>query len=92
MIDTPISESTIVGLAVGASSNGSKPIVEIMFMDFIAVCFDPIVNQAAKMRYMSGGQMSLPLVIRTQSGAGQNAGPQHSQSLEALLMHIPGIK
>jgi pyruvate/2-oxoglutarate/acetoin dehydrogenase E1 component len=92
VIDTPISESTIVGLAIGASLTGLKPIVEIMFMDFIAVCFDPIINQAAKLRYMSGGQMSLPLVIRTQSGAGQNAGPQHSQSLEALLMHIPGIK
>lgn len=92
VIDTPISESAIVGLAVGASATGLKPIIEIMFMDFIAVCFDPIINQAAKMRYMSGGQMSLPFVLRTQSGAGQNAGPQHSQSLEALLMHIPGLK
>ncbi|MFE4523759.1 alpha-ketoacid dehydrogenase subunit beta [Cytobacillus firmus] len=92
VIDTPISESAIVGLAVGASSTGMRPIIEIMFMDFIAVCFDQIINQAAKMRYMSGGQMTLPLVIRTQSGAGLNAGPQHSQSLEALLMHIPGIK
>lgn len=92
VIDTPISESAIVGLAVGASATGLKPIIEIMFMDFIAVCFDPIINQAAKMRYMSGGQMSLPFVMRTQSGAGQNAGPQHSQSLEALLMHIPGLK
>lgn len=92
VIDTPISESAIIGLAVGSSSTGLRPIVEIMFMDFIAVCFDPIINQAAKMRYMSGGQMDLPLVIRTPSGAGQNAGPQHSQSLEALLMHIPGLK
>lgn len=92
VIDTPISESAIVGLAVGASATGMKPVIEIMFMDFIAVCFDPIINQAAKMRYMSGGQMSLPFVLRTQSGAGLNAGPQHSQSLEALLMHIPGIK
>ncbi|MEC1523881.1 alpha-ketoacid dehydrogenase subunit beta [Neobacillus niacini] len=92
VIDTPISESAIVGMAVGASSTGLRPVIEIMFMDFIAVCFDPIINQAAKMRYMSGGQMTLPLVIRTQSGAGVNAGPQHSQSLEALLFHIPGIK
>jgi acetoin:2,6-dichlorophenolindophenol oxidoreductase subunit beta len=92
VIDTPISESAIVGMAVGASSTGMRPIIEIMFMDFIAVCFDPIINQAAKMRYMSGGQMTLPLVIRTQCGAGVNAGPQHSQSLEALLFHIPGIK
>ncbi|MEH7250758.1 alpha-ketoacid dehydrogenase subunit beta [Neobacillus niacini] len=92
VIDTPISESAIVGMAVGASSTGMRPIIEIMFMDFIAVCFDQIINQAAKMRYMSGGQMTLPLVIRTQGGAGVNAGPQHSQSLEALLFHIPGIK
>jgi acetoin:2,6-dichlorophenolindophenol oxidoreductase subunit beta len=92
VIDTPISESAIVGMAVGASSTGMRPVIEIMFMDFIAVCFDPIINQAAKMRYMSGGQMTLPLVIRTQCGAGVNAGPQHSQSLEALLFHIPGIK
>jgi pyruvate/2-oxoglutarate/acetoin dehydrogenase E1 component len=92
VIDTPISESAIVGMAVGASSTGMRPVIEIMFMDFIAVCFDQIINQAAKMRYMSGGQMTLPLVIRTQCGAGVNAGPQHSQSLEALLFHIPGIK
>ncbi|ETI69016.1 protein PdhB [Neobacillus vireti LMG 21834] len=92
VIDTPISESAIVGMAVGASSTGLRPVIEIMFMDFIAVCFDQIINQAAKMRYMSGGQMALPLVIRTQGGAGLNAGPQHSQSLEALLFHIPGIK
>ncbi|PLR78762.1 alpha-ketoacid dehydrogenase subunit beta [Bacillus sp. V3-13] len=92
VIDTPISEGAIVGLAVGASATGLRPVVEIMFMDFLAVCFDQIINQAAKMRYMSGGNMTLPLVVRTQSGAGFNAGPQHSQSLEALLMHIPGIK
>ncbi|WP_066160098.1 alpha-ketoacid dehydrogenase subunit beta [Halalkalibacter krulwichiae] len=92
VVDTPISEGAIIGLAVGSSLTGLKPVVEIMFMDFMAVCFDQIINQAAKMRYMSGGKMSLPLVIRTQAGAGFNAGPQHSQSLEALLMHIPGIK
>lgn len=92
VIDTPISESAIIGLSVGASSTGLRPIVEIMFMDFLAVAFDQVINQAAKMRFMSGGQMSLPLVIRTQAGAGQNAGPQHSQSLEALLMHIPGLR
>lgn len=92
VIDTPISENAIVGLAVGAAATGMRPVVEIMFMDFLAVCFDQILNQAAKMSYMTGGSMKLPLVIRTQSGAGFNAGPQHSQSLEAMLMHIPGIK
>ncbi|KIL45397.1 alpha-ketoacid dehydrogenase subunit beta [Jeotgalibacillus soli] len=92
VIDTPISEGAIVGLAVGSAASGLRPVVEIMFIDFIGVCFDMILNQAAKMRYMTGGNMNLPLVIRTQSGAGSNAGPQHSQSLEAMLMHIPGLK
>lgn len=92
VIDTPISENAIIGMAVGAAATGLRPVVEIMFMDFLAVCFDQILNQAAKMSYMTGGSMKLPLVIRTQGGAGSNAGPQHSQSLEAMLMHIPGIK
>jgi acetoin:2,6-dichlorophenolindophenol oxidoreductase subunit beta len=92
VIDTPISEGAIVGLAIGSAASGSRPVVEIMFMDFIGVCFDMVLNQAAKMRYMTGGNMNLPIVIRTQSGAGSNAGPQHSQSLEAMLMHIPGLK
>ncbi|WP_126426307.1 alpha-ketoacid dehydrogenase subunit beta [Brevibacillus marinus] len=92
VIDTPISEGAIVGLAIGSAATGLRPVVEIMFIDFIGVCFDMLLNQAAKMRYMSGGNISLPLVIRTQAGAGYNAGPQHSQSLEAMLMHIPGLK
>jgi pyruvate/2-oxoglutarate/acetoin dehydrogenase E1 component len=92
IIDTPISEGAIVGLAVGSAASGLRPVVEIMFMDFIGVCFDMILNQVAKMHYMTGGNMKMPIVIRTQSGAGSNAGPQHSQSLEAMLMHIPGLK
>ena len=92
VIDTPISENAIVGMAVGAAASGLRPVVEIMFMDFLAVCLDQIVNQAAKMRYMFGGTLKLPMVIRTQSGAGLSAGPQHSQSLEAIFMHIPGLK
>jgi len=90
--DTPISETAIVGAAVGAAANGLRPIVEIMFMDFIGTCWDQVVNQMAKMRYMFGGQMRLPLVLRTHTGAGLNAGPQHSGSLEAWAVHVPGLK
>ena len=90
--DTPISESAIIGLAIGAAATGMRPVVEIMFSDFIATCWDQVVNQAAKMRFMFGGSLTLPLVIRTQMGAGQNAGPQHSQSIEAWAMHVPGLK
>jgi pyruvate dehydrogenase E1 component beta subunit len=89
--DTPISETAIVGAAVGAAANGLRPIVEIMFMDFIGTCWDQIVNQMAKMRYMFGGQVRLPLVLRTHTGAGLNAGPQHSGSLEAWAVHVPGL-
>lgn len=92
VIDTPISESGIIGLAIGSSATGLRPVVEIMFMDFLATCWDQVINQAAKMRYMFGGNLKLPLVIRTQCGAGFSAGPQHSQSLEALCAHIPGLK
>jgi acetoin:2,6-dichlorophenolindophenol oxidoreductase subunit beta len=92
VVDTPISEAGIVGLAAGAAVCGLRPIVEIMFMDFMTVCMDGIVNQIAKMRYMFGSQYNVPLVIRTPSGAGLNAGPQHSQSLEAWFAHIPGLK
>jgi pyruvate dehydrogenase E1 component beta subunit len=92
VIDTPISEATIVGLAAGAAVCGLRPIVEIMFMDFMTVCMDGIVNQVAKMRYMFGSQYTVPLVIRTPAGAGVNAGPQHSQSLEAWFAHVPGLK
>ncbi len=92
IIDTPISETVIVGHAVGAAAAGLRPIVEIMFIDFIGVCMDEILNQAAKMRYMFGGKAKLPMVIRTTCGAGVGAAAQHSQSLEAFLTHIPGIK
>lgn len=90
--DTPISESAIVGLALGAATQGLRPVVEIMFMDFLTVCMDQVVNQLAKMRYMSGGQYQLPLVIRTPCGGGLHAGPQHSQCLESWFAHVPGLK
>jgi pyruvate dehydrogenase E1 component beta subunit len=90
--DTPISESAIVGLAIGAATQGLRPVAEIMFMDFLTVCMDQIVNQMAKMRYMFGGVYKLPLVIRTPCGGGLNAGPQHSQCLESWFAHIPGLK
>ena len=89
--DTPISESAIVGLAVGAAMAGMKPVVEIMYMDFLGVCLDMLLNQAAKLRFMTGGRAALPLVVRTQFGAGRSSGSQHSQSLEAMLAHIPGL-
>ncbi|GAA3613379.1 alpha-ketoacid dehydrogenase subunit alpha/beta [Kineosporia mesophila] len=91
MLDTPISESAIVGSAVGAAMAGMRPVVEIMYMDFIGVCLDALMNQAAKLRFMTGGRAALPLVVRTQFGAGRSSGSQHSQSLEAMLAHIPGL-
>lgn len=90
--DTPISESAIVGLAIGAAAQGLRPVAEIMFMDFLTVCMDQIVNQMAKMRYMFGGVYKLPVVIRAPCGGGLNAGPQHSQCLESWFAHIPGLK
>lgn len=90
--DTPISEATIVSAAVGAAMSGLKPVVEIMFMDFITIAMDGLVNQAAKARFMFGGQCSVPMVLRTPHGGGVNAGPQHSQCLEAWFAHIPGLK
>jgi len=92
VVDTPISESGIIGLAIGAAATGLRPIVEIMFMDFIGVCMDQIVNQLAKMRYMFGGKARLPVTVRTMFGAGRNLAAQHSQSLEAWLCHVPGLK
>jgi 2-oxoisovalerate dehydrogenase E1 component len=89
--DTPISESAIVGLAVGAAMAGRRPVVELMYLDFLGVCLDQLMNQAAKLRFMTGGLASMPLVVRTQFGAGRSSGSQHSQSLEALLAHIPGL-
>lgn len=92
VIDTPISESGIAGLAVGAAATGLRPIIEIMFMDFVTVCMDEIVNQAAKMKYMFGGKASLPITIRTMAGGGMSMAAQHSQSLEAWFCHVPGLK
>lgn len=92
VIDTPISESSITSAAVGMALTGLKPVVEIMFMDFITLSMDALVNQAAKARYMFGGQGSVPMVLRTPHGGGLSAGPQHSQCLEAWLAHIPGLK
>lgn len=92
VVDTPISEAGIVGLAAGAAACGLRPVVEIMFMDFMTLCMDGIVNQIAKMRYMFGSQFSMPIVIRTPAGGGLNAGPQHSQCLEAWFAHVPGLK
>ncbi|MDO9493351.1 alpha-ketoacid dehydrogenase subunit beta [Acetobacterium sp.] len=92
IIDTPISELGFVGCAIGAAVAGMRPIVEIMFSDFMTVCWDMIVNQAPKMRYMFGGKVSVPMVLRTASGGGTGAAAQHSQSLEAMLCHVPGLK
>ena len=92
LIDTPISESAIVGSALGAALTGLRPIAEIMFVDFTGVCMDQIVNQVAKITYMLGGQTHVPVVIRTQGGAGKSYAAQHSQSLEAWFAHVPGLK
>ena len=91
VLDTPIAETAIVGAGVGAAMAGLRPVVEVMWVDFIGVCFDQIMNQAAKLRFMTGGAVEMPLVIRTQFGAGRSSGSHHSQSLEALLAHIPGL-
>jgi len=90
--DAPISESGFVGLAFGAAMTGLRPVVEVMFSDFLTVCMDQIVNEIAKARYMFGGQFKVPLTIRTPAGAAGNAGPQHSQCLEAWFAHVPGLK
>jgi pyruvate dehydrogenase E1 component beta subunit len=90
--DTPITESAIVGTAVGAASAGLRPVIEIMFVDFIGVALDQLYNQAGKMKYMFGGKAKIPMVMRTACGAGIGAAAQHSQCLEALFMHLPGLK
>lgn len=92
IMDTPISERAYVGAAVGAAMAGMRPICELMFSDFMAVCFDELINEAPKMRFMFGGKVQVPMVMRTPSGGGTGAAAQHSQSLEALLCHIPGLK
>jgi pyruvate dehydrogenase E1 component beta subunit len=90
--NTPISEAAITGIAIGAAQSGLRPVVEIMFIDFLTLALDQLVNQAAKAHFMSGGQLEVPLVVRTQGGAGQRGAAQHSQSLEAWLTHVPGLK
>lgn len=90
--DTPITESAIVGTAVGAATVGLRPVIELMFVDFIGVALDQLYNQAGKMKYMFGGKAKIPMVMRTTCGAGIGAAAQHSQCLEALFMHLPGLK
>jgi pyruvate dehydrogenase E1 component beta subunit len=92
VLDTPLSEAGFVGLGVGAAIAGQRPVVEVLFIDFLLQAMDQVVNQAAKYRFMSGGEGRVPLVIRTQGGTGNSLAGQHSQSLEALLYHIPGLK
>jgi 2-oxoisovalerate dehydrogenase E1 component len=89
--DTPISETAIMGVGVGAAMAGLRPVVELMYLDFVGVCLDQLLNQAAKMPFMTGGAAEMALTVRTQFGAGRSSGSQHSQSLEALLAHIPGL-
>jgi pyruvate dehydrogenase E1 component beta subunit len=90
--NTPISEMAIVGAGIGAAMQGMRPVVEIMYEDFLTISLEQIVNQAAKHRYMSGGQLKVPITIRTQGGAGWSPGAQHAQQLEAWLVHVPGLK
>ena len=92
VLNTPISEGAVCGVAIGAAQSGLRPVVEIMFIDFITLALDQLVNQAAKAHFMSGGQLEVPLVLRTQGGAGGRNGAQHSQSLESWLTHVPGLK
>jgi pyruvate dehydrogenase E1 component beta subunit len=92
IMDTPLSESAYVGAAIGAAACGMRPVAELMFIDFMGVCFDQIYNQAAKFKYMFGGKAETPVVIRTMVGAGINAAAQHSQMLTSIFTHIPGLK
>jgi pyruvate dehydrogenase E1 component beta subunit len=92
VMDTPLSEAGFVGVGVGAAIGGQRPVVEMLFVDFLLLAMDQVINQAAKYRFMSGGEGRVPLVVRTQGGAGNSLAAQHSQSLEALYYHIPGLK
>ena len=92
VVNTPISEAAITGVAIGAAQAGLRPVLEIMFVDFLTLALDQLVNAAAKAHFMSGGQLTVPLVLRTQGGAGQRGAAQHSQSLESWLTHVPGLK
>src|SRR5688572_7850531 len=92
VVNTPISEGTVMGLAIGAATAGLRPVVEIMFIDFITLALDQLVNHAAKLYYMSGGQLAIPLTVRVQCGISGAMGAHHSQSLESWLAHVPGLK
>lgn len=92
LIDTPISEAGLVGAAVGAAMTGLRPVAELMYVDFIGLAMDQVANQAAKIRYMFGGQIGIPMILRTQGGTGRSGAAQHSQSLEAWIMHTPGLR
>src|SRR5689334_15068835 len=92
IVNTPISEGTVMGLAIGAALAGLRPVVEIMFIDFITLAMDQLANHAAKLHYMSGGQLKVPLTVRVQCGISGTMGAHHSQSLDAWLAHIPGLK
>src|SRR5215470_2510034 len=92
ILDTPITEAAFVGAAVGAAATGLRPVVDLLFVDFIGVCFDQVLNQAAKLRYMSGGKAKVPMVLRAMYGAGMRRGAQHSQALYPLVTHVPGLK
>ena len=92
LIDTPISEAGLVGVAVGAAMTGLRPVAELMYVDFLGLVMDQLANQAAKIRYMFGGQIGVPMVLRTQGGTGRSAGAQHSQSLEGWIMNTPGLR
>jgi pyruvate/2-oxoglutarate/acetoin dehydrogenase E1 component len=92
VVNTPISEGTVMGLAIGAAAVGLRPVVEIMFIDFITLALDQLVNHAAKLRYMSGGQLNIPLTVRVQCGISGTMGAHHSQSLESWFAHVPGLK
>ena len=92
VLNTPISEAAITGVAIGAAQAGLRPVLEIMFVDFLTLALDQLVNAAAKAHFMSGGQLTVPLVVRTQGGAGHRGAAQHSQSLESWLTHVPGLK
>jgi pyruvate dehydrogenase E1 component beta subunit len=92
VVDTPIAEPAIIGAAVGAAMTGSRPVAELMYIDFAGLTMDQVANQAAKSRYMFGGQIGVPMVLRTQGGTGRSAAAQHSQSLESWFTHVPGLR
>src|SRR5437867_8252466 len=92
VIDTPISETGFIGAAIGAAMTGLRPVADLMYISFLGVCLDQVMNQAAKLRYMSGGKVQIPVTIRTTIGAGMGAAAQHSDSIYSMFVHIPGLK